>query len=122
MSDWDRILQQNTEIAARQWAYNQKPSNNSGGGCLGFILLLGFILHQCNSNPSPPPQHQAISKTYLFRKPQANSKTKMYIIKGDKVRVLRISKNKQWYFVRYKKKKGGNLDMWVKKNKIVKTP
>lgn len=52
-------------------------------------------------------------KSYLFSKP--SKKTKMYLIKGDKVTILdeeTDESGQKWYFINYKGKK--DLNMWIK--------
>lgn len=52
-------------------------------------------------------------KTYLHKTP--NSKTRMYLIKGDKVTLLdeqTDNSGQKWYFIYYKGKK--KLNMWIK--------
>ena len=58
-------------------------------------------------------------KSYLFQAPSNNFRSKMYLIKGDKVTLLseKIDQSKQkWFFVNYKGKK--ELNMWVKSEAI----
>jgi len=52
-------------------------------------------------------------KAHLYRSP--NIKTKMYLIKGDKVTILdekTDASGQKWYFINYKGKK--ELNMWIK--------
>ena len=54
-----------------------------------------------------------MNKTYLHKIP--NKKTKMYLIKGDKVTLLdekTDASGQKWYFINYKGKK--ELNMWIK--------
>ncbi|MBN6067229.1 hypothetical protein HYE54_00085 [Aggregatibacter actinomycetemcomitans] len=56
-------------------------------------------------------------KQYLYSFP--NSITRMYLVKGDKVRVLKGEKDKKgdtWYFINYKGKK--EINMWIKADSI----
>ncbi len=87
---------------------------------LVWLVVIFIVMAKCSSDSPSSSSPQAKSKTYLYRRPNINGKTKMYIIKGDKVKILCSSKNGQWYFIRYKKKNGGHLDMWVMKQKIKK--
>ena len=53
------------------------------------------------------------NKTFLYKSP--NKKTKMYLIKGDKVTLLDKKNDdtgQKWYFINYKGRK--DLNMWIK--------
>ncbi|WGE59466.1 hypothetical protein [Actinobacillus equuli] len=55
------------------------------------------------------------SKTFLFDK--NGNKTKMYLVKGDKVLILsKKNGDKEWYRVFYQGKK--DLDMWIKADSV----
>ena len=54
-------------------------------------------------------------RTFLYKYPEDNKKTKMYLIKGDKVTLLdekTDNSGQKWYFINYKGKK--DLNMWIK--------
>ena len=58
-------------------------------------------------------------KSYLYQAPANNFKSKMYLIKGDKVTLLseKIDQSNQtWFFINYKGKK--DLNMWLKSDAI----
>ncbi|WP_201289323.1 GW dipeptide domain-containing protein [Pelistega ratti] len=59
-------------------------------------------------------------KSYLYRYPNSsNDITKIYLLKGDKVYILKEKKDERgndWYFVRYEGKK--EITMWIKSDSV----
>ncbi|MCP4969833.1 MAG: hypothetical protein GY932_04435 [Arcobacter sp.] len=55
-------------------------------------------------------------RQYLFNNPNKNSKTKMYLIKGDKVEIL--EEKDDWLYILYKGKK--DIKAWIPKNAVQK--
>lgn len=58
-------------------------------------------------------------KSYLYQAPANDFKSKMYLIKGDKVTLLSEKvdqSNQKWFFINFKGKK--DLNMWVKSEAI----
>ncbi len=56
-------------------------------------------------------------KQYLYNSP--NRITRMYLVKGDKIRVLKEEKDEKgdtWYFISYKGKK--EINMWIKADSV----
>ena len=56
-------------------------------------------------------------KSILYLSP--DEKTNMYLIKGDKVKVLKDKlddKGRKWYFINYKGKK--EINMWIKADSV----
>jgi len=70
-----------------------------------------------NQEVYTPATLSIAKKTYLYSKPIVDAKTKAYLIKGDKVKMLDVSEYPyQWYKVRYKGKK--TLVRWIKTNSV----
>ncbi|WP_031520944.1 hypothetical protein [Siccibacter colletis] len=59
-----------------------------------------------------------IKKTFLYSLPDESSKTKAYLIEGDKIKVIQFSKNDQWINVGYVTSKGAPLIAWIKSDAI----
>lgn len=59
-----------------------------------------------------------IKKTFLYSLPDESSKTKAYLIEGDKIKVIQFSKNNQWINVGYVTSKGAPLIAWIKSDAI----
>ena len=55
-----------------------------------------------------------VQKQYLFNKPNKNSKTKMYLIKGDKVEIL--EEKDDWLYILYRGKK--DIKAWIPKSAV----
>ena len=57
-------------------------------------------------------------KIYLYKKPSDNEKTKMYLIKDDKICFLDkdFINQQEWYFINYKGKK--EINMWIKADSV----
>ncbi|MBN6067231.1 hypothetical protein HYE54_00100 [Aggregatibacter actinomycetemcomitans] len=57
-------------------------------------------------------------KSYLYSKPDITYKSNMYLIKGDRIRVMDeyINNGVLWYFINYKGKK--EINMWIKADSI----
>jgi hypothetical protein len=53
-------------------------------------------------------------KAYLFNGSSENLKTKSYLIKGDDVRVIGYSLDKNYIHINYLSKKAGVLDKWIR--------
>ncbi|MBN6063289.1 hypothetical protein [Aggregatibacter actinomycetemcomitans] len=58
------------------------------------------------------------SKSYLYKSPNDNDKSKLYLIKGDTVSILdeKSSSDKKWYLINYSGKK--DINMWIKADSI----
>ena len=59
-------------------------------------------------------------KLDLYKFPRENGISKMYLVKGDKVKILKDKlddKGIKWYFINYKGKK--EINMWIKADSIV---
>ncbi|WP_072682644.1 SH3 domain-containing protein [Arcobacter sp. LA11] len=55
-----------------------------------------------------------LEKQYLYNQPNKNSKTKMYLIKGDKVEIL--EEKDDWLYILYKGKK--DIKAWIPKSAV----
>jgi hypothetical protein len=55
-----------------------------------------------------------IEKQYLFDNPNKDSKTKMYLLKGDKIEIIKEENN--WLYILYKGKK--DIKKWIPKSAI----
>jgi hypothetical protein len=72
-----------------------------------------------NETTVPAIRKIAAGKAVLYAKPDAKAKTKMYVIKGDKVTLLDYAENddgSEWFLVRFKGKK--TVEQWVKADVI----
>ena len=80
-----------------------------------------------NHNASKPDVKKLIGKqvsikslrAWLYNKADETTRTKMYVIVGDKVKVLKTAKgdnNSEWLFIHFKGKKV--LEKWIKKETI----
>ncbi|MFZ4833742.1 hypothetical protein [Rouxiella sp. Mn2063] len=61
-----------------------------------------------------------IKKTYLFSASDNNSRTKAYLVSGDKVKVIQSSPDNRWVNIGYINAKGTPLVAWVKADTLVK--
>jgi hypothetical protein len=57
-------------------------------------------------------------KTYLYSEPDENKMTKMYLVAGDLVKVIKESENNEWVYVAYITNKQTPLLYWVKKTNL----
>lgn len=60
------------------------------------------------------------SKSNLFTTPDDNSKTKAYLVSGDKVKVIQNSPDDKWMNIGYINAKGVPLVAWIKADTVVK--
>ena len=61
-----------------------------------------------------------IEKAWLYDEPMESSRSKLYLIKGDKVTVLKFKENPQgenWMFIRFEGSK--TVEMWIKSSALV---
>lgn len=58
------------------------------------------------------------NKIYLYSDSNERSKTKSYLISGDKVKVIQESVDKQWVNVGYVNQKGAPLITWIKNSDL----
>ncbi|MCQ9122246.1 hypothetical protein BKG95_06725 [Rodentibacter pneumotropicus] len=58
------------------------------------------------------------AKSYLYKNPNDNDKTNLYLIEGDIVSILdkKSSSDKMWYLINYKGKK--EINMWIKADSV----
>ncbi|SFD05204.1 hypothetical protein [Pragia fontium] len=57
-----------------------------------------------------------LDKTYLYIEPKENKKSKMYLLKSDKVKVISLSDDNQWVFISYVSNESNPILAWVGKN------
>ncbi|MHA7846365.1 hypothetical protein [Serratia sp. D1N4] len=58
------------------------------------------------------------AKAVLFSEPNVHSKTKAYLVSGDKVKVIKITPDNEWANIGYINAKGMPLVAWVKRDLI----
>ena len=58
------------------------------------------------------------SKSYLYSKPNEINKSNMYLVKGDRIKIMdeSINHSVRWYFINYKGKK--EINMWIKADSV----
>ncbi|WP_457748948.1 hypothetical protein [Sulfurimonas sp.] len=74
-----------------------------------------LIFQKKSLYPNRKSKSNIVNKAFLYKHPKENKKTKMYLIKGDKVTLLDEKTDdtgQKWYFINYKGKK--DLNMWIK--------
>ncbi|SCC23340.1 hypothetical protein [Gilliamella intestini] len=55
--------------------------------------------------------YNLVIKSYLFNKPNVNEKTKMYLVKGDVVNLLKM--NNEFYYIEYITPKNKTIKKWL---------
>jgi len=56
----------------------------------------------------------AVEKALLFLGPYENSGSKMYLVKGDKVQIVRYGGDDNWCYIRYQTHNGKTIERWVR--------
>ncbi|WP_210432910.1 hypothetical protein [Rodentibacter caecimuris] len=64
------------------------------------------------------PDFYIKSKSYLYSSPDEKNKTKMYLVKRDRIKIINESINNdiRWFFINYKGKK--EINMWIKADSV----
>ncbi|MBN6064330.1 hypothetical protein [Aggregatibacter actinomycetemcomitans] len=83
-------------------------------------LIIDYIFKLYNGDPDLRDGSLEIcfrlikDRTYLYNKPDYKEKTRMYLVKNDRVCILdkEDANQEKWYFINYKGKK--EINMWIK--------
>lgn len=63
-----------------------------------------------------------VDRAYLYVKPESAINSKVYVINGDWVMLLRISENLKYWKVKYQTKEGKDIEGWIKCEAINSCP
>lgn len=86
---------------------------------LTYRFKVDDVNHIYLNDKSVSMQASILDKTYLYLNPNEKEKTKIYLIKDNKVTILDTqinNANQKWYFINYKGKK--DINMWIKAEAI----